>query len=103
MQLAVCASELRDKLADHCDIVAGLEASSGYQRTAPDGLQDLLQLAQAIGGIDVDENQTGFRRRKLRDRPFRANFPSKTSVGGSMSLLKASAVFAKPRWASAPL
>jgi hypothetical protein len=33
----------------------------------------------------------------------RAHFPSKTSVGGSMSLLKASAVLAKPRWASAPL
>jgi hypothetical protein len=32
-----------------------------------------------------------------------AHFPSKTSVGGSMSLLKASAVLAKPRWASAPL
>jgi hypothetical protein len=31
------------------------------------------------------------------------HFPSKTSVGGSISLLKASAVFAKPRWASAPL
>ena len=72
MQLAACASELRDKLADHCDIVAGLEASGGYQRATSDGAQDVFELAQAIGRIDVDKDQTGFRRRELRDRPFRA-------------------------------
>jgi len=72
MQLAVRASELRGKLADHCDIVAGLEASGGYQRATSDGAQDVLQLAQAIGRIDVDKDQTGFRRRKLRDGPFGA-------------------------------
>src|SRR5882762_3876449 len=73
MQLAAApVSQLRDKLADHCDIVAGLEASSGYQRATSHGSQDVLQLAQAIGRIDVDEDQTGFRRRELRDRPFRA-------------------------------
>src|ERR1700722_3751176 len=33
-------------------------------------------------------------------RPY---FPSNTSVGGSMSFSNASAVLAKPRWASAPL
>src|SRR5258708_16080885 len=205
MQLAAASvSQLWDKLADHCDIVAGLEASSSYQRATSHGSQDVFQLAQAIGRIDVDKDQTGFRRRKLCDRPFRAvrgpnpdpipglqaesqkprrecvgprfelgvgpanllmrdnecfarsvsrahfvqkgadcfsdqrpstvamhvtfalheylpsitkswttasahqtfaatHFPSKTSVGGSMSLLKASAVFAKPRCASAPL
>src|SRR5260370_27722692 len=73
MQLAAApVSQLRDKVADHCDIVAGLEASSGYQRATSHGSQDVLQLAQAIGRIDVDEDQTGFRRRELRDRPFRA-------------------------------
>src|SRR5258705_13582530 len=72
MQLAASVSQLRDKLADHCDIVAGLESSSGYQRATTHGSQDVLQLAQAIRRIDVDKNQTGFRRRKLRDRPFRA-------------------------------
>src|SRR6476661_6551744 len=72
MQLAAFGSQLRDKLADHCDIVASLEASSGYQRATSHGSQDVLQLAQAIGGIDVDQNQTSLRRRKLRDRPFRA-------------------------------
>src|SRR6478735_5902346 len=72
MQFPACISQLGDKLADHCDIVAGLEASGGYQRATSDGAQDVLQLTRAIGGIDVDQNQTGFRRRKLRDRPFRA-------------------------------
>src|SRR6202051_2672348 len=70
MQLAASVSQLRDKLADHRDIVAGLEASSAYQRATSHGSQDVFQLAQAIGRIDVDENQTGFRRRKLRNRPF---------------------------------
>src|ERR1700730_386128 len=65
-------SQLRDKLADHCDIIVGLEASSGYQRATSHRQQDVFQLAQAIGGIDVDKDQTGFRRRELRDRPFRA-------------------------------
>src|SRR6476646_3395051 len=72
MQFPACISHLRDKLADHCDIVAGLEASSAYQRATSHGSQDVLQFAQAIGRIDVDKNQTGFRLRKLRDRPFRA-------------------------------
>src|ERR1700682_6197067 len=73
MQLAAASvSQLRDKLADHCDIVAGLEASSAYQRATSHGSQDVFQLAQAIGRIDIDENQTGFRRRKLGNRPFRA-------------------------------
>jgi len=30
MQLAAFGSQLRDKLADHCDIITGLETSSGY-------------------------------------------------------------------------
>src|SRR5258706_6698924 len=73
MQLAAApVSQLRHKLADHCDIVAGLEASSGYQRATSYRPQDVLQLAQAIGRIDVDKDQTGFRRRELRYRPFRA-------------------------------
>src|ERR1700675_2847494 len=73
MQFAAASvSQLRDKLADHCDIVAGLEASSGYQRATSHGSQGLLQLTQAIGWIDVDQDQAGLRRRKLRNRPFRA-------------------------------
>src|SRR6267378_3466607 len=72
MQLATSASQLRGKLANHRDIVAGLEASSGYQRATSHGSQDVFQLTQAIGGIDIDQNQTSLRRRKLRDRPFRA-------------------------------
>src|SRR5258706_1165014 len=72
MQLAAAVSQLRDKLADHCDIVAGLEASGSYQSATPHSSQDVFQLAQAIGRIDVDQNQTGFRRCKLRDRPLRA-------------------------------
>jgi hypothetical protein len=54
MQLAAFGSQLRDKLADHCDIVAGLEASGSYQCTTPHSSQDVFQLAQAIGRIDVD-------------------------------------------------
>ncbi len=83
VQLAVCACELRDQLADHRDIVAGLETSSGYQRPTSHGSQDVFQLAQAIGGIDVDEDQIGFRRRKLRNRPFRAvRGPNPDSIPG---------------------
>src|SRR5271154_2037497 len=72
MQLAASVSQFRHKLADHGDIVAGLEVSRGYQRTTSDGMQDVLQFTQAISGIDIDQNQTGFRRRKLCDRPLRA-------------------------------
>src|SRR5882724_3288972 len=72
MQLTASVSQLRDELADHCDIVAGLEAGSGYQRATSHGPQDVFQLTQAVGRIDVDQNQAGLRRRKLRDRPFRA-------------------------------
>src|SRR5258707_4084113 len=72
MQLAAAVSQLRDKLADHCDIVAGLEASGSYQSATPHSSQDVFQLAQAIGRIDVDQNQTSFRRCKLHNCPFRA-------------------------------
>src|SRR5882757_247120 len=72
MQLITSVSQFRDELTNHCDIVAGLEASSGYQRATSHGSQDVFQLAQAIGGIDIDQDQTSLRRRELCDRPFRA-------------------------------
>src|SRR3954454_18772793 len=72
MQLATSGSQLRDKFADHCDVIARLEASSSYQRPTSHSSQDMFQLAQAIGRINVHKDQTGFRSRKLRDRPLRA-------------------------------
>src|ERR1700692_1893196 len=71
-QLAASVSQLGDKLADHCNIVAGLEASRSYQGATSHRAQHVLQLAQAIGGVDVDQNQASLRRRELRDCPFRA-------------------------------
>src|SRR5713101_2460863 len=72
LRLAASVSQLGDKLADHCDIVARLEACGGDQRATSHGSQGLLQLTQAISWIDVDEDQAGLRRRELRNCPFRA-------------------------------
>src|SRR5882757_754566 len=66
MQITTSVTQLGGEFANHCDIVAGLEASSGYQRTTSHGSQDVFQLAQAIGGVDIDQNETSLRRRKLR-------------------------------------
>src|SRR5882724_10453016 len=83
MQLVASASQLRDKLPDHCDIVAGLEASSSYQCAASNRSQNVIELAQAIGRIDIDKDQTGLRRGELRDRPFRAiRRPNPNTIAG---------------------
>src|SRR5882672_6719101 len=64
LQLPTFLSKLRDEFANDRDIVAGLEASSGYQRATSHGPQDVFQLAQPIGRIDIDQNQAGLRRGK---------------------------------------
>src|SRR5260370_1174157 len=71
-QIAASGLQLGEKLADHCDIVARLEACGGDQRATSHGTQGMLQLTQAIGWIDVDQDQAGLGRRKLRNSPFRA-------------------------------
>src|SRR5258707_7016340 len=65
LQLAASVSELGDKLADHCDIVARLEACGGDQRTTSHGSQGMLQLTPAKGRVEFDEGQAGPRCRQL--------------------------------------
>src|SRR5579883_439829 len=65
------AVDLGRQLAQHADIVAGLEVIGGDQRLALDLVERVFDLGEAVGRIDVDEDEPGLGRRKLRDRPFR--------------------------------
>ena len=64
------AVDLGRKLAQHADIVAALEAGRGDQRPAADLVQRVFELGQAVGGIDVDEDQARLGGGELRDHPF---------------------------------
>ena len=63
-------AELGRELAQHADIVRGLEALGEDQRLAADFVERVFQFGDAIGRIDVDQDQPGLGRGKLRQHPF---------------------------------
>ena len=65
------AVDLRRKLAQHAEIVTGLEPHRRHQRRAFDLVQGIFEFGQAIGRVDIDQHQAGLGRGELGDRPFR--------------------------------
>ena len=63
--------KLRQQRVQHLHVVRGLERGRGDDRRAADFGQREFELAQTIGGIDGDENESCFGGGKLRQRPFR--------------------------------
>ena len=63
--------KLRQQRVQHLHVVRGLERGRGDDRGAADFGQREFELAQAIGWIDGDENESCFGGGKLRQRPFR--------------------------------
>ncbi len=63
--------KLRQQRVQHLHVVGGLERGRGDDRGAADFGQREFEFAQAIGGIDGDENESRFRGGELRQRPFR--------------------------------
>ena len=64
--------KLRQQRVQHLHVVGGLEGGRGDDRRAADFCQREFEFAQAVGGIDGDENEPGFGGGELRQRPFRA-------------------------------
>jgi hypothetical protein len=62
--------EFRRQLAQHADIVAGLEARRGDERDAARFVERVFEFGQAIGRVDVDEDQAGLGGGELGDDPF---------------------------------
>ena len=62
--------ELRRQLAQHAEIVAGLERVGRDQRLAADLVQRVFQLGEPVGRVDVDQDQPGLRGGELRQHPF---------------------------------
>ena len=60
----------RGQLAQHGEIVAGLEAGGGDQGAAADLVQRVLQLVGAVGRVDVDQDQAGLGGGELRHHPL---------------------------------
>ena len=63
--------KLRQQRVQHLHVVGGLERGRGDDRRAADLGEREFEFAQAIGGIDGDENEPGLGGGKLRQRPFR--------------------------------
>ena len=55
---------------EHAGVVAGLERGRGHQRPAADLVQRVFQLGQAIGRVDVDQDQAGPGGGELGEHPF---------------------------------
>ena len=66
----VAAGDLRRQLAQHADIVAGLEAVGGDQRLAAHLVERVFELGQPVGRVDVDHDQPGLGGGELGDHPF---------------------------------
>ena len=64
--------KLRQQRVQHLHVVGGLERGRGDDRRAADLCQREFEFAQAIGGIDGDENEPRLGGGELRQRPFRA-------------------------------
>ena len=64
------AVDLRRELAQHADIVAGLERVGGDQRLAADLVERVFELGQPIGRVDVDQDQAGLGGGELGHHPF---------------------------------
>src|ERR1700720_1258125 len=62
--------ELRRQFAQHADIVRGLEAFGEDERLAADLDQRIFEFGDAVGGIDIDEDEPGFGGGELRKHPF---------------------------------
>ena len=77
------ARQLRRQFVEHGDVVAALQRRGGDQRLAADLVQRIFQLGQAVGRVDVDEDEPGFRRRELGDHPLRiVRRPDADAVAG---------------------
>ena len=63
-------AELRRQFAQHADIVRGLEAFGEDERLAADLDQRIFEFGDAVGGIDIDEDEPGFGGGELRQHPF---------------------------------
>jgi len=62
--------DLLRELAQHADIVRGLEVIGGDERLAADLAEGVIELGEAIGGIDVDEDEPGLGGGELGHHPF---------------------------------
>ena len=58
------------QLAQHADVVAGLEARHGHQRLAIDLVQGVFDFGRAIGRVDVDQHQPRLGGGQLHQHPF---------------------------------
>ena len=67
-RLAVCP--LGRQLAQHAQVVAGLEARHGHQQLAIDLVQRVFHLAGAVGRVDVHQNQTHLGGGQLHQQPL---------------------------------
>ena len=83
VERAIACRQLRDQLGQHLDIVAGLEGRCRDQRAAADFLQGVVEFAEAVSGVDVDQDQPCLCGRELGDHPLPAvGRPDTDSIAG---------------------
>ena len=58
------------QLAQHAQVVAGLEARHGHQQLAAHLVQRIFHLGRAVGRVDVDQHQAHLRGGQLHQHPF---------------------------------
>ncbi len=58
------------QLAQHAQVVAGLEARHGHQQLAAHLVQRIFHLGGAVGRVDVDQHQAHLRGGQLHQHPF---------------------------------
>ena len=58
------------QLAQHAQVVAGLEARHGHQQLAAHLVQRVFDFRRAIGRVDVDQHQAHLRGGQLHQHPF---------------------------------
>jgi hypothetical protein len=62
--------ELGRQLAQHLEIIAAFEFSCCDERGTASLIEHIFEFADAVGGIDVDENEAGIRCGELGQHPF---------------------------------
>ena len=76
-------AELGREFPQHADIVRSLESFGENERLTADFVERIFQLGDAIGGIDIDQDEPGLGGGELGEHPFRVvGRPDADAVAG---------------------
>src|SRR5260370_35199066 len=81
-------AEFRRQLAQHANVIGGLETLGANERLAADFVESVFELGGAVGGIGFDQEEPWFSAGALSSPPLRASArPTPGTMAGFRTML----------------